>query len=267
MISKLAHIHPDAKLGEGVVVEPFVFIAGDVQIGDGCHIATHAVILDGARIGENCKIHSGAVIAGLPQDLKFRGEYSTAVIGNNTTVRECCTVNRGTAAKETTIVGSNCLLMSYVHVGHDVVVGDNVVLASRVSLAGEVVVEDWAIVGGHTGVHQFCRVGAHSMVAGVSKVSRDVAPFIKVAHDPLSFIGINSIGLRRRGFETPAISHIQDIYRIVFQSGLSLSSALTRLNDQIEDSPTKTQIVEFLTNTKRGLTKSYNPRKGTDFEL
>lgn len=268
MISNLAYIHPDAQLAQGVVVEPFAYIAADVQIGEGTRISTHAVILDGARIGKNCTIHASAVVAGVPQDLKFRGEYSTAVVGDNTMVREFCTINRGTVAKGTTVVGSNTLLMAYVHVGHDCVVGDNVVLVNGVSLAGEVEVGDWAIIGGHTGVHQFCRVGAHSMTAGVSKISRDVAPFIKVGHEPLAFVGINSIGLRRRGFATDQISHIQDIYRIVFQSGLSVSNAVARVTEEIPNSSVKSEVLEFILSSKRGLTKPYNTKlKDVEVEL
>lgn len=267
MISNLAFIHPDAKIGNNVTVEPFVYISADTQIGDGTWIGPHAVILDGARIGSNCKIHSSAVIAGTPQDLKFRGEYTTAVVGNNTTIREFSTINRGTAAKGTTIVGSNSLLMAYVHVGHDCVVGDNVVLVNRVSLAGEVVVDDWAIIGGHTGVHQFCHVGAHSMTAGVSKIAKDVAPFIKVGHDPLSYVGVNAIGLRRRGFTAEQISGIQDIYRIIFQSGLSTPNAVERVEQEIAPSATRSLILDFVRGSKRGMTKPYNPKKDTEIEL
>ncbi|MEG0467681.1 MAG: acyl-ACP--UDP-N-acetylglucosamine O-acyltransferase [Mucinivorans sp.] len=268
MISNLAYIHPDAKLGRHVTVEPFAYIAGDTQIGDGTWIGPHAVVLDGARIGKNCKIHPSAVIAGEPQDLKFKGEYTTAVIGDNTTIREYCTINRGTAAKGTTIVGSNSLLMAYVHVGHDCVVGDSVVLVNRVSLAGEVEVGDWAIIGGHAGVHQFVRVGAHSMIAGISKVTRDVTPFIKVGHDPLSYVGINTIGLHRRGFTADKIEHIQSIYRIIFQSGLMVPTAVAKVRDEIEPSPVKDEILDFIASSTRGLIKPYSSKhKDTEIEL
>ena len=176
MISKSAHICEGAKLGKDVTVEPFAYIAADVEIGDGCWIGPGAVILDGARLGKNCKVHTAAVVAGLPQDLKFKGEYSTAVVGDNTTIRECATISRGTAAKGVTTVGSNTLIMAYVHVGHDCTVGDNCVLVNRVSLAGEVEVGDWAILGGHCAVHQFCRIGEHVMLSGGSLVSKDVPP-------------------------------------------------------------------------------------------
>ena len=198
MISKSAHVSENAKLGEGVTVEPFAYIAADVVIGDGCWIGPGAVILDGARLGNNCKIHTSAVIAGVPQDLKFRGEYSTVEIGDNTSIRECATINRGTAAKGVTKVGSNTLIMAYAHVGHDCTVGDNCVIVNGVSLAGEVEVQDWAILGGHSAVHQFCRIGAHVMLSGGSLVSKDIPPFVKAAHNPLSFVGANFIGLRHR---------------------------------------------------------------------
>lgn len=213
-------------MGKDVTVEPFAYIAADVEIGDGCWIGPGAVILDGARLGKNCKVHTAAVVAGLPQDLKFKGEYSTAVVGDNTTIRECATISRGTAAKGVTTVGSNTLIMAYVHVGHDCTVGDNCVLVNRVSLAGEVEVGDWAILGGHCAVHQFCRIGEHVMLSGGSLVSKDVPPFVKAAHNPLSFVGANFIGLRRRGFTAVKINEIQEMFRILFQSGYAYSARL-----------------------------------------
>ena len=213
MISKLAQVSEMAQIGEDVIVEPFSYIAGDVVIGSGCHIGPGAVILDGARIGKNCKIHTSAVVAGVPQDLKFKGEYTTVEIGDCTTIRECATVNRGTAAKGVTRVGSNTLIMAYAHVGHDCTVGNNCVIVNGVSLAGEVEVQDWAILGGHSAVHQFCRIGAHAMLGGGSLVSKDVPPFVKAAHNPLSFVGANFIGLRRRGFSAEKIHEIQELFR------------------------------------------------------
>lgn len=257
MISPLAYVNPAAKIGKDVTIEPFAYIQGEVEIGDGCWIASHASIMDGAILGKNCKIHSGAVIAGIPQDLKFRGEKTTAVIGDNTMIRECVTVNRGTAAKGTTIVGSNCLLMAYVHIGHDCIVGDYVVFANRVSLGGEVEVGDWAILGGHVAVHQFCRVGAHSMTSGGTLVSKDIAPFTKIAHNPPSFVGINSIGLRRRNFQPDEIASIQDICRVLFQSGLSYSKACETLEEEYEPSEFRDMMIEFVRSSKRGVSKPY----------
>ena len=267
MISNLAYVHPDAKLGQGVVIEPFAYVAADVEIGDGTWLAPHAVVLDGARVGRECKIHSGAVVGGVPQDLKFRGEYTTAVVGDRTVMRECVTINRGTASKGTTIVGSDTLLMAYVHIGHDSVVGNHVVLANEVSVAGEVVIEDWAIVGGMCGIHQFSQIGAHAMVGAMSKVKKDVPPFIKAGHDPLSFVGINSIGLRRRNFTTEQIAHIQDIYRILFQSGLSTSNALAKIAEDIPQSEYRDQIVAFVRDSKRGVVRSFHSSRSGDIDL
>lgn len=267
MISKLAIVHPDAKLGKDVTVEPFAMISADVEIGDGSSIGSYSQILDGARIGKNVRIHSSCVIAGEPQDLKFRGEKTIAVIGDNTNVREFSTVNRGTAAKGQTIVGRNCLLMAYVHVGHDALVGDNVVLVNRVSLAGEVEVGDWAIIGGHVGVHQFCHVGAHSMTGGCTKIGRDVPPFVKTSHDPLSYVGVNSIGMRRRGIATEDIVIVQDIYRIIFQSRLSLPTALKKVREEFPASQYRDEILDFIAASKRGLIKSFQSNKDTEVNL
>ncbi len=260
MISTLAIIHPDAKLGKDVVVEPFAIIEADVVIGDGTLIGSSAVIKDGAVIGKNCKVLTGAIIAGEPQDLKFRGEKTTAVIGNNTTIREYATVNRGTAARGTTTVGDNCLIMAYAHVGHDCEVRDNVILVNRVSLAGEVVVEDYAIIAGHCGIHQFVRVGAHSMIGGLLKLGRDIPPYVRAAHDPVAYVGINSVGLSRRGFSSEVIREIQDIYRIVFQSKLAVSTAVARIESEFEPSEHRDAVLEFIKNSKRGLIKSYQSK-------
>lgn len=264
MISNLAHIHPDAKLGKDVKVEPFSYIAGDTVIGDGCHIGPGAVILDGARIGKNCTIDTGAVIAGLPQDLKFKGEYTTAEIGDNNRIREFVTINRGTAARGRTVVGSNNLIMDYVHIAHDCIVGSNCVIANRVSLAGEVEIADWAILGGHVAIHQFCRIGEHSMVGGGSLVGKDVPPFVKAGHLPLSFIGTNFIGLRRRGFSNDKITEIQDIFRIMFQSGFGYGKACDMVTEQFPQTPERDMIINFIRSSKRGILKPYNTSKDKD---
>jgi len=264
MISKLAHVAEGAKLGENVTVEPFAYISADVEIGDGSWIGPGAVVLDGARIGKNCKVHTSAVVAGVPQDLKFRGEYTTAVVGDGTTIRECATINRGTAARGTTVVGSNTLVMAYVHVGHDCVVGDNCVLVNRVSLGGEVEIGDWAILGGHTAVHQFCRIGAHAMLSGGSLVSKDVPPFVKAAHDPLSFVGVNFIGLRRRGFTPEKVAEIQDMFRILFQSGYGYSKACDIVESRMPQTPERDEVLAFIRSSKRGILKPYNPKKRND---
>ena len=261
MIDTLARVHPDAKLGNNVTIEPFAYIAADVVIGDDCRIGPGAVILDGARIGKNCTIHSGAVIAGVPQDLKFKGEQTTVEIGDNNTIREYATINRGTAARGKTVIGDNNLIMSYVHIGHDCIIGNYCVIVSSSLLAGEVEVGDWAILGGQTAVHQFCRIGAHAMTGGGSLVGKDIPPYVKAGHLPLSFVGVNFIGLRRRGFDSVQVAHIQDIFRILFQSGYSYSKACDMIEADLPQSPERDEILEFVRSSKRGILKPYNSRK------
>lgn len=259
MISPLAHIDPQAKLGENITVEPFAVIGADVTIGDNCYIYSHAVIMDGAIIGSNCSIHPGAVVSNVPQDLKYKGEKTYVRIGNNTTVRECVTINRGTAAKGVTVVGDNCLLMAYVHVGHDCVIGNNCILVNRVSLAGEVTVHDWAILGGHVAVHQFSSIGAHSMISGGTLVNKDVPPYVKCAHTPITFVGLNTIGLRRRGFDSDQIREIQDISRIIYQSGLPYSKGCDQVEETIPQSDFRDEIIDFIRGSKRGVLRQYQP--------
>lgn len=260
MIHPLAYVHPDAKLGENVTVEPFAYVAGKVTVGDGTWIGSHAVVNDGAIIGRDCRIFSGAVIAGIPQDLKFRGEETTAVIGDRTMVRECATINRGTAARGETTVGSDTLIMAYAHVGHDCVVGDHCILVNNVSLAGEVELGDWAILGGHTAVHQFCRVGKHAMTSGGTMVGKDIPPYIKVAHNPASYVGINSVGLRRRGFSSEQINEIMDVCRIMFQSGFSYGKGCEMLAERMSESVFAQEMREFFAGSKRGAIKPYQSR-------
>ncbi len=261
MISNLAYIHPDAQLGANVTVEPFAYVAGDVQVGDDCWIGPHATILEGSRLGKGCKVHPGAVIGGVPQDLKFKGEYTTVEIGEYTTVRECATVNRGTAARGVTKVGHHTLIMSYAHVGHDCEVGNYCVIVSSVLLAGEVEVGDWAIIGGNSAVHQFVRIGEHAMISGGSLVGKDVPPYVKAAHNPLSFVGANFIGLRRRGFTSEQVGQIQDTFRIIFQNGYGYGKACDMVMEQVPASPERDLIVEFIRASKRGILKPYNASK------
>lgn len=264
MISPLAYVDPNAKLGQGVVVEPFAYIQGDVVIGDGCWIGPHASVMDGTTLGKNCKIHSGAVVGGIPQDLKFKGEKTTAVIGDNTIIRECATVNRGTAARGITKVGNNCLLMAYVHVGHDCEVGNYVVLVNNVALAGEVEVSDWAILSANVAVHQFCRVGEHAMISGGTMINKDVPPYVSCAHSPASYIGLNTIGLRRRGFTSEQITQIQQISRILYQSGLSYSTACDKVEAEVTKSDFRDLILNFIRSSKRGCIKQYQPKANND---
>jgi UDP-N-acetylglucosamine acyltransferase len=258
MRQALANIHPEAKIAENVTIEPFVTISKDVVIGEGTWIGPNAVILDGARIGKNCKIHSGAVISGVPQDLKFRGEQTTAEIGDNTTIREYVTMNRGTVAAGKTVVGNNCLIMAYVHIAHDCIIGNNVILVNSVGLAGEVVIDDFAILGGMTAVHQFVRIGAHVMIGGGSLVRKDVPPFVRASREPLSYVGVNSIGLRRRSFTAESIGEIQEIYRYIYQRGFNHSHALDLVQAELPASAQKDIIVNFIRNSKRGIMKGYN---------
>jgi UDP-N-acetylglucosamine acyltransferase len=256
MISNLAFVHPEANIGKDVIVDPFAYIAGNVIIGDGTWVGPNATILDGARIGKKCRIFPSAVVSGIPQDLKFRGEDSTAELGDNTTVRECATVNRGTAAVGRTIVGSNCLLMAYSHIGHDCAIKDNVIIGNSTALAGEVDVDDWAILSAGTMVHQFARIGAHVMIGGGAKVRIDVPPFIKADRDPLSFMGLNSVGLTRRGFIKERIDEIHEIYRAIYQKGMNISQALEFVEAEFNSAPDRDYILEFIRKSERGIIRA-----------
>jgi UDP-N-acetylglucosamine acyltransferase len=256
MISGLAYIHPDAKLGNNVTVEPFAYIAANVIIGDGTWIGPNAIIMDGARIGNNCRIFPTAVISGIPQDLKFKGEETTAEIGDRTTVREGATVNRGTAAAGKTIVGSDCLLMAYSHIGHDCRIGSYCIIGNTTGLAGEVKIDDWAILSGGTLVHQFTRVGAHVMIGGGSKIRIDVPPFIKADREPLSFMGLNTVGLTRRGFEKDRIDEIHNIYRVLYLSKMNLTTALDQVEREFKPSPDRNYILSFIRDSERGVIRA-----------
>ncbi len=256
MISNLAFIHPDAKIGKDVIIEPFAYISGNVIIGEGTWVGPNSTIMDGARIGNHCRIFPSSVVSGIPQDLKFRGEESTVEIGNKTTVREGVTVNRGTAAVGKTVVGNNCLLMAYAHIGHDCVIGNNCIIGNGTGLAGEVNVDDWAILSAGTLVHQFAHIGAHVMIGGGSKVRTDVPPFIKADRDPLSYLGLNSVGLTRRGFEKERIDEIHNIYRVIYQNGMNFTQALDRVEKEFEPSADRDYILEFIRKSERGIIRA-----------
>jgi UDP-N-acetylglucosamine acyltransferase len=256
MISKLAYIHADAKIGTNVTIDPFAYISGNVVIGDGTWIGPSATVMDGARIGKNCRIFPSAVISGIPQDLKFKGEETTAEIGDRTTVREGATVNRGTAALGKTVIGNDCLLMAYSHIGHDCQIGNNCIIGGMTGLAGEVLVEDWAILSGGTLVHQFTRIGAHVIVGGGSKIRIDVPPFIKADREPLSYMGLNTVGLTRRGFEKERIDEIHNIYRALYQNSMNLSQALEYVEKEFKKSPDRDYIIEFIRNSERGVIRA-----------
>ncbi len=257
MKQPLAYIHPEAKIAPNVVIEPFVTIDKNVVIEEGTRIGSNVTILEGARIGKNCNIFPGAVIAGVPQDLKFEGEDTVAIIGDNTTIRECVTVNRGTSSKGKTVVGKNCLLMAYTHIAHDVVVGDNVIIANATQVAGEVRIDDFAIIGGTSAIHQFVHIGSHVMIQGGSLLSKDVPPYVKVGNTKMSYGGINSIGLRRRSFTNEQITGIQNIYRVLYQSGLNNSDAIEKIEAELPASKERDEIILFVKNSQRGIIKGY----------
>lgn len=253
-------VHPNAKIGKNVVIEPFCYIAENVEIGDNCHIGPNVTVYDYVKIGNNCNIFPGAVIGAIPQDLKFQGEVTYVEIGDNVTIRECATINRGTAAsgKYKTIIKNNVLVMSYVHVAHDCVIGNNVILVSYVGLAGETDVDDYAIIGGNSSAHQFTKIGCHAMLSGGSLIGKDVPPYAMAGKRPLSFFGINIVGLRRRGFTSEQIERIRDIYRVIYQSGLNVSDACKKVEAEMPDSNEKRVILDFIAESKRGIIK-YSP--------
>ena len=257
MNQPLAYIHPQAKIARNVVIEPFSTIHKNVEIDEGTWIGSNVTIMEGARIGKNVKIYPGAVISSTPQDLKFGGEETTAEIGDNTVIREYVTLSRGTIDKHKTIIGKDCLLMAYVHIAHDCEVGDNCIIANTTQLAGHVQVENWAIIGGSSAVHQFVKIGAHVMVSGGSLVRKDVPPFTKAAREPLSYSGINSVGLRRRNFSNEKIQEIQEIYRNIYLRGLNNSKALDIIELEMKPSNERDEILNFIRTSDRGIMKGF----------
>ena len=257
MKQPFAYIHPAAKIHPSVVIEPFVTIDQNVEIGEGTHIGSNVTIMEGARIGKHCNIFPGAVISGIPQDLKFKGEDTTAIIGDNTTIRECVTVNRGTAAKGKTVVGNNCLIMAYSHVAHDCLLGNNVIISNASQLAGEVQVDDFAVIGGGTLIHQFTHLGKHVMIQGGSRINKDIPPYVKAGRDPIAYTGINSIGLRRRNFTNDQIREIQEIYRYLYLSRLNVTDAVDRIEAELPATPERDEIIAFIRNSKRGIVRGY----------
>ncbi len=257
-ISDRAYIHPGAKLASNVTVEAFAYVAEDVEIGEGSWIGPHATIMDGSRIGARCKIFPGAVIGAIPQDLKFKGESTTAEIGDDTTIRECVTVNRGTSDRNRTVVGKNCLLMAYAHVAHDTFIGDHCILANAVNLAGHVTIEDYAILEGMVAVQQFVRIGQHSFVAGASLVRKNVPPYVRAAREPISYIGVNRIGLERRGFSQEVIQDIEELYRLIFVHGKNLGHGMEQAKEKVRESPEKERILQFIRGSENGVIRGLN---------
>ncbi len=256
MIHKLADIHPHALIGKNVSIGPFSSIADDVQIGNSTWIGPSVTIMEGTRIGKNCRVFPGAVIGAIPQDMKFEGEKTTVEIGDDTTVREFVTINRGTKAAWKTVVGNHTLLMAYVHIAHDCDIGNHCILVNNTTLAGEVKVHDWAILSGATLVHQFVHIGVHVIVGGGAKVRKDVPPYVKADREPLSYMGVNSVGLRRRGFSNEKINEILDIYRTIFLKGLTVSQALEVIEQDYQPSTERDEILTFIKNSNRGIIRS-----------
>ena len=260
MHRSLSYIDPQAKLAKNVVVEPFVTIEKNVEIGSGTWIGSNVTIMEGARIGENCEIFPGAVISAIPQDLKFEGEESLAIIGDNTIIRECATINRATKATGKTIVGKNCLIMAYAHIAHDCVIGNSAIVVNNVAMGGHVEIGEHAIIGGLTAIHQFIKIGKHCMVSGGSLVRKDIPPYVKAGREPLSFIGINSIGLRRKKFSESEITEIQDIYRILYQKGNNNTQAINKIEIDFKISEIRDEIISFVRGSGRGIMRGYNQK-------
>ena len=258
MIHQLSAVDPRAKIGKNVTIDPFSTISSDVEIGDGTWVGSNVTIMDGARIGKNCKIFPGTVISAIPQDLKFEGEDSLVIIGDNTTIRECVTINRGTKALGYTKVGNNCLIMATAHIAHDCVIGDHVIIVNGCGVAGHVEIGDYAIIGGLSAIHQCSRIGKHVMVSGGSLIRKDIPPYIKVAREPMTYAGINSVGLRRRGMSNEKIIEIQNIYRVIFQMKMNVSQALAYAEKELASTPERDEILLFIQNSQRGIIKGYN---------
>ena len=256
-------IHPQAKIGQRVTIEPFVTIGANVEIGDDTWIGANATIMEGVKIGKNCKIFPGAVVGAIPQDLKFDGEYSIIEIGDNVTIREYCTLNRGTKANDKTVIEDNCLLMAYVHVAHDCILREGAVLANNVNLAGHIEIGKYSTLGGLTAVHQFVKIGEYAMLGGGSLVRKDVPPFIKAAREPLAYAGVNSVGLRRKGFSNEQIHAIQDVYRYLFVKGFNTTQAIKKIKKNLPKSAERKAILQFIDNSKRGVIRGFRQLNGT----
>jgi UDP-N-acetylglucosamine acyltransferase len=257
----LSSIDPQAKIARNVVIGPFVSIEKNVEIGSGTWIGSNVTIMEGARIGKNCEIFPGAVISAIPQDLKYAGEESLVFIGDNTIIRECATVNRATSATGKTVVGDNCLVMAYAHIAHDCYVGNNSIIVNNVALGGHVIIGEYAIIGGLSAVHQFVKIGDHTMISGGSLVRKDVPPFVKAGREPLCFVGINSIGLRRRNFKENEIEEIQNIYRFLYQNNFNNSQALNKIEIEFKASINRDKIIDFVQKSVRGIMRGYNQNK------
>lgn len=249
-------VDPGAKIGSNVKIGNYTCIYDNVEIGDNCEIHNNVTIFPGARIGSGVRIFPGAVVGAIPQDLKFKGEETLAIVGDGTTLRECVTVNRGTASKGKTEVGSNCLLMAYSHVAHDCKIGNGVIVSNAVQFGGEVIVDDFAVIGGGSLIHQFCHLGKYIMLQGGALVNKDIPPFVKAAREPISYVGLNTIGLHRNGFSQEDINKISDVYRILYLSDLNVTNAVKLIMDSLPQSIYRDEIVNFVNNSERGVIRS-----------
>lgn len=256
MISPLAFVHPEAKIGENVEIGPFAVINKNVIIGDGCVIDSNATICEFTQLGKNCHVFPSAVIGAIPQDLKFHGEETWTIIGDNNVLREFVTVHRGTFSKGKTVIGNNNLIMAYCHVAHDCVLGNNIIMSNTTQLAGEVVVDDFAIIGGGTLVHQFSHIGGHVMIQGGSKINKDVPPYIIAAREPIAYCGVNSVGLNRRGFTPEQIHTIQEVYRMLYQAGMNTTQAIEAIEAQVPAGKERDTILEFVKGSTRGVVRA-----------
>ncbi len=268
-IPPLATVSPQAKLGDNIEIGPYAFIDSDVEIGDGCKNLPHCKFFHFVKMVKNCSFFPGAVVGAIPQDLKFDGEITYVEIGDNVTIRECATINRGTkvSGKGVTKIGSNSLIMSYVHVAHDCVVGEHCILVSFTGVAGETEIGDWANLGGGTKAHQFSRIGAHAMVGGASKINKDIPPYVLCGREPISYCGVNIVGLRRRGFDSDTIRNIKDIYETIYFQGLNTSDALAKVEAGFPQSVERDTILNFIRESKRGIIRANTtPREPIDME-
>jgi UDP-N-acetylglucosamine acyltransferase len=264
MIHPLTYIHPDAKIAPNVKIDPFTVIHKNVEIAEGTWIGSNVTIMDGARIGKNCKIFPGAVISAIPQDLKFNGEDTLTIIGDNCTIRECVTINRGTTDKWQTKIGNNNLIMAYCHIAHDCIIGNNCIFSNNTNLAGHITIGDWVILGGLSAVHQFVRIGSHAFITGGSLVRKDVPSFVKAAREPLSYVGVNSVGLKRRGYTNEQINHIQDIYRLLFVRGHNTTKAVRLIEAEVPVSDERDEILGFIRDSGRGIMKGFSKKTNDD---
>ncbi len=255
MIAKSAIIGKQSKIGDNVTIGSFSTIEDDVVIGDNTIIENNVSILNGARIGQNCHIHSGAVLAGVPQDLKYKGEYTTLEIGNFNIIRESVTINKGTISKKTTWIGNNNLIMANAHIGHDCEIGSNCIIGFSVGMAGEVCVADFVNISGLTGIHQFVKIGEHCMVSGLSRVVKDIPPYIIAAKEPLSYEGINVVGLKRKGFIQSKLNELKEIYKIIFQERRNTSYAVNFIENNFKQTIERDKIISFIRYSQRGIVK------------